>query len=138
MVKINDKIHIDDDEIDYIHLRSSGPGGQNVNKVSTGVQLRFNVRESISLASDVKTRIMKFAGNRISREGVLTINSTTHRTQHQNMQEALRKFRELVREAARIPKKRVSTKVPKSSKRKRLKEKKKRAEIKKLRNEDFC
>jgi ribosome-associated protein len=133
MNEITDKIVIKEDEIQFDFVRSSGPGGQNVNKVSTAVQLRFDVRHSPSLPEDVRQRLEKLAGTRLTKEGVLIIDAHQFRTQEQNRQDALDRFQELVRQAAQKPKRRRRTKPPASSKRRRLETKRRRGRLKKLR-----
>lgn len=137
MPRINNKVYVDDNEIEYVYTRSSGPGGQNVNKVSTGVQLRFDISSSGSLNGEIKRRLKNLAGSKLTKNGVLIINSTGHRTQYQNKQDALYRFVELVRKSAVRPPKRSKTKPPARSRFKRLREKKKRSELKKLRKNDF-
>lgn len=133
MIRISNRIYIDESEIDYIFTRSSGPGGQNVNKVSSGVQLRFNISDSEYLPEEVKVRLIRLAGKSVSREGLILINSTKHRSQHQNKQEALNKLTELIRRSLKKPLQRKRTGTPLRSKLKRLQNKKKRSEIKRLR-----
>lgn len=137
MPRINNNVYVDDNEIEYVYTRSSGPGGQNVNKVSTGVQLRFDISKSSSLNGEIKRRLINLAGSRLTKNGVLIINSTAHRTQYQNKQDVLNRFVVLVRKSAMRPPKRAKTKPPARSKLKRLREKKKRSELKKLRKYDF-
>lgn len=122
-----------DNELYLEYIRSSGPGGQNVNKVSTAVQLRFDVARSPSLASDVKGRLIRLAGKRVTADGVLVIEARRFRTQEQNREDAIQRFYELVRKASEKPKLRHKTRPTKASKEKRLMEKKKRGEVKKLR-----
>ncbi|HWV52845.1 alternative ribosome rescue aminoacyl-tRNA hydrolase ArfB [Pseudorhodoplanes sp.] len=133
MLRITDTISIDEDEIEESFVRSSGPGGQNVNKLSTAVQLRFDVRRSPSLPNDVAIRLMRLAGKRLTKEGVLVIIAQTARTQERNRAEARERLVDLIREASVKPVKRVATKPTKASKTRRLEGKKIRSDIKKMR-----
>jgi len=134
MIRVTDSISIDDSELDEDFIRSSGPGGQNVNKLSTAVQLRFNVRRSPSLPNDVALRLMRLAGSRLTKDGVLIITAQSHRTQERNRQDARDRLIDLIRQAAVVPVKRRKTKPTKASKEKRIESKKRRGNIKGLRN----
>ena len=133
MIRITDHIHIDEAELEESFVRSSGPGGQNVNKLSTAVQLRFGVRQSPSLPNDVAVRLMRLAGKRMTKDGVLVIIAQNHRTQERNRAEALQRLVALVREAAIRPVPRRATKPTKASKQRRIERKKHRSDIKTLR-----
>src|SRR3990172_1483159 len=122
-----------DKELSLEYIRASGPGGQNVNKVATAVQLRFDVVNSPSLASDLKGRLIRLAGKRITADGVLIIEAKKYRTQEGNRAEAVQRFYDLIQKRSEKPKLRHKTKPTKASKEKRLKEKKKGGEIKKMR-----
>lgn len=122
-----------DNELTFDYIRASGPGGQNVNKVSTAVQLRFDVVNSPSLASDFKGRLILLAGKRITVDGVLVLESSRFRTQESNREDVVQKFYALIRKAAEKPKPRHKTKPTKASKEERLKGKKKRSEVKRMR-----
>jgi ribosome-associated protein len=134
MIRITDSISIDESEIEESFVRSSGPGGQNVNKLSTAVQLRFDVRRSPSLPNDVAIRLMRLAGKRITKDGVLVLIAQNHRTQERNRAEAVERLVALVQEAAVRPVPRRATKPTKASKLKRIEGKKRRSGIKELRS----
>ncbi|MGH6725661.1 MAG: alternative ribosome rescue aminoacyl-tRNA hydrolase ArfB [Pseudolabrys sp.] len=133
MHRITDSIAIDDAELSESFVRASGPGGQNVNKVSSAVQLRFDARHSPSLPNDVAVRLMRLAGKRLTKEGVIVIVAQTHRDQTRNRADARERLFDLIRQAAVRPVPRRATKVPKAQKRKRIEGKKHRSAIKSLR-----
>jgi len=133
MIRITDTISIDDSELEESFVRSSGPGGQNVNKVSSAVQLRFDVRRSPSLPNDVAIRLMRLAGSRLTKDGVIVVVAQTHRDQSRNRADARERLFDLIREAAVKPNPRRATKVPKAAKKRRLEGKRHRADIKKMR-----
>lgn len=137
MLQITDSIQIEESELQFEFIRASGPGGQNVNKVATAVQLRFDVLNSSSLDSDIKGRLIRLAGRRVNADGVLLLEARRFRTQDANRADAIRRFIELIRKAAEKPKVRRKTRPTKASQEDRLKGKKKRGEVKKLRREKF-
>jgi len=135
MIRITPAISIDEREIRLVFTRSSGPGGQNVNKVSTAVQLRFDVMNSPSLPDAVRERLIRLAGKRISARGILTIDARRFRTQERNRQDALERLIHLIREAALPPKPRRKTVPTAASRERRLESKRRRSQTKKVRHE---
>ena len=133
MHRVTDKISIDDDELEEAFVRASGPGGQNVNKVSSAVQLRFDARRSKALPNEVAIRLMKLAGSRLTKDGVIVIVAQQYRDQTRNRADAREWLFDLIREAAVKPTVRRATKVPKSQKKKRVEGKKHRSQIKAMR-----
>ncbi len=133
MIRITEKIALDDAEISEEFIRASGPGGQNVNKVSTAVQLRFDALASPNIPAEVKTRLPGIAGRRLTAKGVLIITARGERSQEANRAEALSKLIEIIQKAAVRPKARVKTKATRSSKERRLKGKLIKGVAKKLR-----
>ena len=130
MIRITDTISINEAELTESFVRASGPGGQNVNKVSSAVQLRFDARHSPSLPNDVAVRLMRLAGKRVTKEGVIVIIAQQHRTQERNREDALARLREWVERAAAVPSQRRPTKPTRGSQRRRVDSKVKRGEIK--------
>jgi len=133
MIRIDSRLSIDEQELEERFIRASGPGGQNVNKLSTAVQLRFDARRSPSLPDEVRARLERLAGKRLTREGVIVITAQRHRTQERNRQDALDRLIELIRAAAVRPVPRRPTKPTKGSRERRLESKKHRSSIKGLR-----
>ena len=135
MIRITDDVAIDEREVEERFVRASGPGGQNVNKVSTAVELRFDVRAS-SLPSAVKDRLLTLAAGRVTGDGVLLLDSREHRTQARNREAALERLVELIARAARTPRRRKATRAGRAAREKRLDAKKLRGQVKALRRRD--
>jgi ribosome-associated protein len=135
MLEITPNFFINENELHFDFIRSAGPGGQNVNKTATAVQLRFNITNSPSLASDLKGRLIRLSGNRVSSDGVLLIEAKRFRTQEQNRTDAIQRFIELVQKALIPPKPRKKTKPTAASKTRRLNAKKIRGAIKRIRKQ---
>jgi len=133
MIQITDEIGLDEGELEFSFIRASGPGGQNVNKVSTAVQMRFDARRSPSLPDDVSARLQKLAGARLTLDGVIVITANRHRTQERNRADAVQRLSALIAKAAVPPVKRRPTRPTKASKERRLVTKARRAGVKTMR-----
>jgi ribosome-associated protein len=133
MINITRNIAIDDSEIEEHFIRASGPGGQRVNKTATAVQLRFNVARSPSLPEDVRKRLMRLAGHRMTEEGILIIDASRFRSQHRNRQDARNRLIRLIRQAAKRPSIRRRTRPTRPSQERRLRDKRQRRETKRRR-----
>lgn len=130
LLPITDALAIEEDEVTLRFVRSAGPGGQNVNKVSTAVELRFDARRSPSLPNDVSVRLQRIAGARLTADGVVVLLAQTHRTQEANRRAALERLVVLIRDAAVKPKRRRPTRPTRASKERRLEGKSRRATVK--------
>jgi ribosome-associated protein len=133
LIRITDRIWLHEDELEEHFVRASGPGGQNVNKLATAVQLRFDARRSPSLPEDVRDRLMALAGRRLTGAGAIVITAQTHRTQEQNRRAARERLIDLIRRAAVAPKRRKATKPSRAAKRERLEHKVRHGRKKSLR-----
>lgn len=132
LLRITHTIHIDEDDLDISFVRASGPGGQNVNKLSTAAQLRYDVAKA-NLAPDVQERFERLAGQRLTKDGVIVIHAQQYRTQERNKQDAIDRLTDLLREASIRPKPRRATKPTLGSKMRRLDGKKRRGDVKNMR-----
>lgn len=130
VIQVTDTILIPEDELSFSFVRASGPGGQNVNKVATAVQLRFDAAASPSLPDDVRQRLLKLAGSRATEEGMLVITARRFRSQYRNREDAVQRLAALVRRAAERPKKRRKTRPSKASVARRLEAKQRRSKLK--------
>lgn len=133
MIPITPRISLDERELSFSFIRASGPGGQNVNKVSSAVQLRFDVQNSASLPESVKARLRSLAGRRLTHDGVLVLTAQQHRSQERNREDAVGRLTELIRQAAVVPKARRATRPTLGSKKRRVESKVRRGAIKGLR-----
>lgn len=133
MIEITKNLFIDEKDLYYKFIRASGPGGQNINKVSTAVQLKFNIKRNLTLSKDIKTRLIRLAGRRVSEDGFLMIEAKRYRNQERNRIDALNRLKNLILRSLKVPKKRFDTIPTKSSQIKRMDSKKKHSDLKKSR-----
>ncbi|HEX7555496.1 MAG TPA: alternative ribosome rescue aminoacyl-tRNA hydrolase ArfB [Leptolinea sp.] len=133
MIEVTPSVSIDDNELQLDFIRASGPGGQNVNKVATSVQLRFDIRHSPSLDLETKERLIKLAGRRVTEDGILMIEAKRYRTQEQNRVDAIRRLITWIQKALEKPKERKATRPSVSAKAARVDDKKKHGEVKRMR-----
>lgn len=135
MIRVNAQISLDERDIQEDFIRASGPGGQNVNKVSSAVQLRFDVAHSPALPEPVRQRLFVLAGRRLTQEGVLILSAERYRSQQRNREDALARLIDLIREACHVAKPRHATRPTLASKKRRLETKQRRGDTKKLRTQ---
>jgi len=134
VIRVNERYHIEQGDLREDFIRASGPGGQNVNKVSSAVQLRFSIAGNVTLPDDLKRRLRKLAGSRLTLKDEIVLTADRFRTQERNREDALERLLELIRKAAYVPKARKATRPTLASKRRRVDAKKQRGQVKKLRN----
>lgn len=133
MIRVTSSIEIDESELAFDFVRSSGPGGQNVNKVATTAQLRFDAANSSAISDDVFERLRKLSGRRMNRDGVIVISAARYRTRERNRQDAIDRLAKLITRAATPPRPRKKTRIPKAEKQRRLEDKRRRGETKRRR-----
>ena len=133
MIQVTQDIALDESELEFSFIRASGPGGQNVNKVSTAVQMRFDARRSPSLPDNVSARLQKLAGSRLTGDGVIVITAARHRSQERNRADAIGRLTALIAKAAIEPVKRRPTRPPRAARERRLEVKSRRSAVKSLR-----
>jgi ribosome-associated protein len=134
VIRVSPSISLSESELQFDFIRASGPGGQNVNKVSTAVQVRFDVNGSDALPEGVRQRLIKLAGSRMTNDGVLILTARRHRTQERNKQDGIDRLVQMIQEAASPPRRRKKTRPTRASKERRLKAKKARGDTKQGRN----